>query len=272
MGVDQAEAEELEPADEPTPEDAGEEGRSSASVLVAIMNNRRDWELVHTQHWYRVPVRRAPAQVAADYLAFYQTAAFRDEKWTVSYYAPVSGVRIALRRELLPAEPGHPRAGELYYRFGLGPLEALEHPVGSRRVRRLTFIHTTLELLLNARDIQDLWTREPLRERLWVEMNRQGVHAARGPVLAEGAALYACDFCVPCYAGAVLVECPAELSPGGTPRGVRDSSEYLEMTGEPLRAPAERCSRLHFEDGAAGELSPCLAAIWQEIAARGGQM
>ena len=71
----------------------------------------------------------APSRFAADFLAFYQTAAFGAERWAVRYYAPVLRYRIATRRELLPAEPDHPRASDHYYRVEIGPLESLPLPL-----------------------------------------------------------------------------------------------------------------------------------------------
>ncbi len=29
-------------------------------VLIAILNNRRDFQIARDQHWYRIPVERAP--------------------------------------------------------------------------------------------------------------------------------------------------------------------------------------------------------------------
>ena len=59
-----------------------------ATVLVAVMNNPRDLAIVRDQHWYRIPVDRVPRRgLHAPILAFYQTGAFGDEKWSVNYYA-----------------------------------------------------------------------------------------------------------------------------------------------------------------------------------------
>ncbi|HIP95651.1 MAG TPA: hypothetical protein EYH32_00365, partial [Anaerolineae bacterium] len=80
-----------------------------APVLVAVINNLRDFEIARDQGWYRIPVNRAPRRLGADYLAFYQTKVFGAEGWAVNYYAPVLRVRLARRRDLLPAEADHPR-------------------------------------------------------------------------------------------------------------------------------------------------------------------
>jgi len=146
---------------------------STLRVLVAVMNNPRDLALARERGWYRIPVKRAPKQVAADVLAFYQTAAFDEpERWTVTHHAPIRQFRIARRAELLPGEHDHPRAGDEYYKVEIGPLQRLAVPVPSRNLRRITFIATTMDRLLKAREINGLWMGGGLQERLWAEQER----------------------------------------------------------------------------------------------------
>jgi hypothetical protein len=128
-----------------------------ARVLVAVVTRPRDLAAARDEGWYRIPLTRAPRALHADYLAFYQTAAFGEERWAVRYLAAVRAVSIATRAALLPAEAGHPRAAERYYRFELSAFERLPAPVPSRRLRRVTFIATTLGQLLRARDVAELW-------------------------------------------------------------------------------------------------------------------
>jgi hypothetical protein len=129
----------------------------TARVLVAVITRPHDLQIAREQHWYRIPLKRAPVQLAADYLAFYQTAAFGAERWSVRYYAPILRYRIATRRELLPDEPGHPRADERYYALDLDTLQQLDWPVPAARLRRVTFIATTFGQLRRARDVRELW-------------------------------------------------------------------------------------------------------------------
>lgn len=129
----------------------------SARVLVGVLPRVRDLEIARAEGWYRVPLARLPARFAADYLAFYQTAAFGPERWAVRYYAPVLRYRIAARRELLPAEPDHPRAAERYYQVIIGPLGRLPLPIPARRLRRVSFISTTFGQLRRALDVRDLF-------------------------------------------------------------------------------------------------------------------
>ncbi len=130
---------------------------SDAPVLVAVVTRPADLARARDEGWYRIPLRHAPHPLAAEYLAFYQTAAFGSERWAVRYLAPIRRVGLALRHELLPHEARHPRAGERYFRFELGPLRPLPAPVPSRRLRRIVFIPTSYGQLLRASDVAELW-------------------------------------------------------------------------------------------------------------------
>lgn len=138
-------------------------------VLVVVVNNRRDWQRVVNEGWYRIPLRHAPQPVAADYLAFYLTKAFEVERWQVRCYAPVLRYQLVARRDLIPDEPAHPHATERYYRIDLGPLQQLATPLISRHLRRVTFIPTTLERLCTAKDLVDLWQGDDAGDLLWTE-------------------------------------------------------------------------------------------------------
>lgn len=130
---------------------------SSGRVLIAIMNNRRDWQIACQSGWYRVPLKHYRRPLRIEYLALYQTRTFgRRERWGVNHYAAVRSHSIVRRRDLFPNETWHPRADELYFRIDIEPLRPLPHPVVSARWRRVTFIHTTLAQLLAAREIGDL--------------------------------------------------------------------------------------------------------------------
>ena len=145
-------------------------------VLVAIVSRPRDLAAARDEGWYRVPLARAPSALHAEFLAFYQTAAFGAERWAVRYLAPVRAVGISTRAALLPEEAGHPRAAERYYRFALGPLQTLAAPLPSRRLRRITFIPTTAGQLLRARDVAELWRPVEELEYGWEQLWGAGVN------------------------------------------------------------------------------------------------
>lgn len=129
-------------------------------VLVVVVPSACDWARVCTEHWYRIPLARAPRHIAADYLAFYHPQCLAATRWTVPCYAPVRGYQVLPRCALLPQEADHPRAEQLYYRIEVGALIALPQPIPSPRLRRITFIETTLERLLQAREVNDLWLHQ----------------------------------------------------------------------------------------------------------------
>jgi hypothetical protein len=136
-------------------------------ILVAVMNNPRDLEIARLLGWYRIPLRSAPKVVAVDYLAFYQTGAFGQERWRIQYVAPVRGHELTTRAELLHDEPDHPHAHHEYYKIQVGPLEALPHPVLAGKWRRITFLYTTGEYLLAAETLNDLIVESEERQVLW---------------------------------------------------------------------------------------------------------
>ncbi len=129
---------------------------ADARVLVCLINRLSDLEIARWDHWYRIPVKRAPSDYLADYLAFYLTEPFGDEKWAIHEYAEVRGHELVRRADLFPDEPTHPRADELYYKLQLGPLERLPRPIPSLKWRRITFIQTTGDRFINALEIGEL--------------------------------------------------------------------------------------------------------------------
>jgi len=175
------------------------------------MNNRRDFLIARDEGWYRIPYDRGPSQVGADFLAFYQTKSFEEERWMVKYYAPIKRYRIASRRALLPDEPGHPRADHLYYKLEIGSLQILPRPIPSRRLRRITFIATTLQRLLHAQEINDLWLGAAGEQRLWQAFKENGISAERYYPLKEKDEACHIDFALFCTGGRIAV-----LLEGGT--------------------------------------------------------
>ncbi len=169
-----------------------------APALVAVVNNPDDLLRARQEGWYRIPLAHAPPRMGADFLAFYQTAAFPpEERWAVRWVAQVRGYRLTTRRELLPEQADHPRADQRYYRVDLGQLWTLPRPVPSRRLRRITFIRTTIGRLLEAEEINDLWLQSSAKERLWQAIKQAGLADAveREHPLTDGLP-YTADFAV----------------------------------------------------------------------------
>jgi hypothetical protein len=148
----------------------------------------------------------------------------------VRWLAPVRGYRIASRRELIPDEPDHPRADQHYYKITVGALEPLPRPVPSRRLRRITFIPTTLARLMQAEEINDLWIKSSAQERLWAALKQADLDAERQYPLHEELPQYVADFALFGPAGRIAVLVTDE------PRaeaGLRDAPppDYLAAAG-----------------------------------------
>ncbi len=147
-------------------------------ILVVVMNNPRDLEIARLLGWYRIPLRTAPKVVAVDYLAFYQTGSFGEERARIRYIAAVRGHELTTRSELLRDEPDHPRSGEEYYKIQIGPLLSLPNPILADKWHRITFLYTTGEYLLTAKTINDLVVHSEERQALWQSL-RERAHQAQ---------------------------------------------------------------------------------------------
>ncbi len=170
------------------------------------MNRPQDLEMAREQGWYRIPEARAPKGVLSEVLAFYFTAAFPEQKWGIYYYARRLGHELLTRRDLLPGEPDHPRADERYYKLQLGPLRQKEPPILSLRWRRITFIHTTWDRFVDAREINDLFaTGDAYVDRVYTALREAGLAPERCFPVREGDADYVAEVALPCREGVVVV-------------------------------------------------------------------
>jgi len=186
-------------------------------VLVAVMRHPRDLAIAREQGWYRVPEKHAPPGLFSEYLAFYFTAAFGEDRWAIHYYARNLGHELVTRRDLLPGEAAHPRAGERYYKLQVGPLQRRQPPIHSQRWRRITFLHTTWDRFQAAGEINDLFTaEEEFVDRLYHALRDAGLAPERCYPLREGGSDYQVDLAVPCRRGTLVLGCPgSDPSPPG---------------------------------------------------------
>ena len=204
---------------------------ASDRVLIAIMNNQRDFEIARDEGWYRVPQRHAPASTTeAAVLALYFTKAFGDEKWSIRWYGPVRGHELARRRDLFPDAPAHPRADEAYYKLQLGPLIQLELPIYSLRWRRITFIETSWDRFTAAEEINDLYVSGA--DGFFVTLKDEGFWPEREFIICEEGAEYVVDLAIPCQDGTVAIAVGDRPAPAGAlrdpdPETVRRAVERL---------------------------------------------
>ncbi len=179
-------------------------------LVVAIINDKADFNILHDKLWYRIPVSSATKWLKEywppQWLAFYQTKLFGAERYAINYYGEVVHIRHVLRHELFPGEPPSPKSGRHYYQVFLKSLARLPKPIISRRRRRLVFIRTTLEKFIQAEEINDLYNDSPLEDALWQAMKKQHIWAERQEHVEVKQANYMLDFAVYCAQGKINVE------------------------------------------------------------------
>jgi len=186
------------------------EGRRS--VLVAVINNEADLQRATTEGWYRIPQRTAPRRIGADYLALYLTSGAtgkgNEGAHCVAWYAAIRRYRLTTRRDLIPAEPDHPRASDAYFRIDIGPLQRLANPVPAASYRRLTFIHTTLERLMTARDVTELFCKDDPFDLLWDALRKHKLRPLKNRIVNEAAI----DISLRARKGMLGISCRDELA------------------------------------------------------------
>jgi hypothetical protein len=150
------------------------------SVLVGVINRRRDLVYARDQHWYRIPEKRMPRGITAEYIAFFTSRNFGERNGAVHYFAQVKGFELARRRDLLPNEAENVRADEAYYRIALGDFQYKEPPVVNNTKRSITFIYTTWDRFVHARTIADLYSDgDYFVDRLFYALHDHGLNVTR---------------------------------------------------------------------------------------------
>ncbi|MGQ9707277.1 MAG: endonuclease domain-containing protein [bacterium] len=223
-------------------------------ALVAVITRKKDWAILREKGWYRIPVKNAPEGLNhIRYIAFYQTKVFA-EKWAVNYYARVKDIKTLRRIELLPDEPEHQRAHEWYHRIDIGELQRLPNPIPSRRGRPVVFIPTTLEKLLTAKEINELYHTSPIEEKLYLTLERSGLVPERQFYVKDKNTGYLLDLAIFCKSGNIDVECDGESYHSGRKKAEQDRQRdnhlttmywrVLRFSGKEIRQNAGGCLQL----------------------------
>jgi hypothetical protein len=110
------------------------------------------------------------------------------------------------RVDLLPDQANHPRAEESYFKLQLGPLRQKEPAIVSLRWRRITFIQTTWDRFVAAREINDLFvTGDQFVDRVYHALKNRGIQPERLVDIRESGTTYTVDLVIPCKRGSVLL-------------------------------------------------------------------
>jgi hypothetical protein len=208
-------------------------------VLVGVINRKRDLELVRDANWYRIPQKSMPRGVNAEYLAFFLSRAFKERNGGIYYYAERRGLELAYRKDLLPDEAAHKNADEVYYKVQLGELMEKDPPVLNPTKRTITFVYTTWDRFVKAREIGDLYSKaDYFVDRIYHALRNTGIRPERFWETEYRETGYAAQIRVLCERGTVVASTSMD-----------DNSIFLDENGQ--------------EDA-------ILAAIRAEIAKQGG--
>ncbi len=181
------------------------------TVLVAIMNSKKDFLIAQNQLWYRIPVKSAPKNLRegiVKYIAFYHTKEFELEKYSIRWYAKVKSVNIVQRQHLFPDEPQNTKSNQEYYKLEFDRLSALDEPIISKNNRRITFIPTTEEKFFRAKEINYLFADSIIEDKFWEALVENHISAERQYFIYNKNRFL--DFAVFCKNGNIDIECDGD--------------------------------------------------------------
>jgi very-short-patch-repair endonuclease len=188
--------------------------QSRNDVLVAIMNNKKDFATLHNEHWYRIPVKSAPKNIknqTAKTIAFYQTATFKDDKWRIEWYGQIKRQTVVTRQELFPDEPlQSEKSDKIYYKIEIEDLKQLDKPIPCRLPRAITFIETTEHKFFNATEINHLFNESPLEDKFFDKLTEKRIPNERQWELRFNKKYRRLDFAVFCKVHNIALECDGD--------------------------------------------------------------
>jgi len=146
-------------------------------VLIGVINRKRDLNHLLNDRWYRIPQERMSLGIHTEYVAFFLSGKpFKLMSGSISYYGRLQGVELHSRRDLLPEEPNHKRAANLYYRLALGQIKRKQVPIINTTKRPIAFIYTTWDRFISARTISDLYSdADHFVDRIQAMLRKRGI-------------------------------------------------------------------------------------------------
>lgn len=227
-------------------------------VLVGVLKNKGDLEILLKEKWYRIPLDYAPKR-QFNYLAFYQPVSFGREGKQIQYFARVLDYQTIKRKNLLPAELNHPRAEDYYFRVRLGKIKKLSQPIRNIRPRRISFGFTTLNHLLESKDILQLYNVPPLEEIIEKGLKQTGIKAVSQHYLFVNKKRFCLDFAIFCQRGKIAIECDNKKAHSNSVQREKD-----KIKDNFLRRDGWKVIRLK-ESAVLSNLKGCLLKIQKAI-------
>ncbi|MDO8804990.1 MAG: DUF559 domain-containing protein [Elusimicrobiota bacterium] len=177
------------------------------TALIAVLRAPRDLAIAAEDRWYRIPLRKAP-RGGFTHIAFYQPACFKAAGKRIACYAEVAGCSTWRRIDILPDEPGHPGALQLYVKYSLGPLIKLPREILNTSGSRVSFGYAPLRRLGQAEDILGVFNVVPVENMMCAALKAAGLGFRREHVILRGGKVkYRLDFALFCKRGKLDIEC-----------------------------------------------------------------
>ena len=190
--------------------------KENKDVLIAILNNKSDYYIASTEHWYRIPLgkKTTPLNVkdgSVKLIALYQTKIFNEEAFMLKWFGEVKRITVAKRKELLPGDFDKTKSEREYYKIEFDKLQEIPQPIESKRHRRILFICTTYDKLKYAKEINDLFLESPLEEKMWKVLKSEKISAERQyDIRSKKNQTFILDFALFCKERNLGIECDGD--------------------------------------------------------------
>lgn len=239
-------------------------------VLVGIVPRKSLWPLIQKEKWYHIPVEafmklQIPDIVSVKYIAFYFSSIFNAQyRYKVMYYAKITRVEIKKRIALFPDEPTHKNVDENYYQFYLEKIEKLPQPIVYRMQRKIIHIPSNTQKLFEAKEINDLWSGNPLEDEMYQALKKKKIMAERQFFIEVGEEKYYLDFGIFCRQGNIDVECDGiqyHTKPASLDKDRRRNNQLSSIGWHILRFSSQEI----WED-----MAGCLSIIERTMKSLGG--
>lgn len=201
-------------------------------VLIGVLKDRRDLNILLKEKWYRIPSLFSPKR-KAEYIAFYQPASFCKTGGRIKYYTEIRSFEIVKRRNLIPEEYDHPYRDEDYYKIKFTKIKKLTNPILNKNRMRIFFGFTTLEKLLNARDVMELFNVQPLEKIVYLVLKKRNIKVSKEHIfcLSDGKR-YRLDFAIFCKNGYLNIECDSDKWHSIRSQRIKDIKRDRELKKE----------------------------------------
>jgi very-short-patch-repair endonuclease len=202
---------------------------ANQEVLVALLQNRKDFGILQTEGWYRIPVEHTPRRWPPDFIAFYQPRSFGPDAFRVRYFGKIARIDQVERRSLFPDEFDSAKSNKVYHKIQLERLEPLPTPIPCRIPRKIIFIPTLWHKFILAEELNDLYDDSPLENFLWDELKQRKIPAERQWPVFPDDLNYRLDFAFFCNQGKLDVETDGDTYHIGKEKGARDNLRNNEV-------------------------------------------